>query len=295
MNLIVGATGLLGGEICRRLAARGKPLRALVRTSAQPEKLEALRSLGVELVAGDLKNTGSLRPACAGAAAVISTASTTASHQEGDSIPVVDQDGQIALVDAARDAGVGHFVYISYSGQIDGEDPSPLTRAKRAVEERIRASGMTYTILRPSFFMEVWLSPHLGFDYPNGKATIYGAGENPVSWISFGDVAEFAVQSLENPAAHNAILELGGPTAVSPNEVVRMFEQIGGRTFEVQHVPEDALRARRAGAQNPLEQSFPALMLAYAKGDAIDKGGTLETFPIRLTSVRDYAERVLRG
>jgi uncharacterized protein YbjT (DUF2867 family) len=294
MNLIVGATGLLGGEICRRLAAQGKPLRALVRTSSQPEKLEALRHLGVELVTGDLKDADSLHPASAGAAAVISTASTTASRQQGDSIPAVDQDGQLALVDAARDAGVRHFVYISYSGQIDDEDPSPLTRAKRTVEERIRSSGMTYTILRPSVFMEVWLSPHLGFDYPNGKATIYGTGENPISWISLGDVAEFAVRSLGNPAARNAVLELGGPAAVSPNDVVRTFEQVGGRTFDVQHVPGDALRAQRAAARNPLEQSFAALMLAYAKGDPIDMGGALEKFPVQLTSVRDYAERVLR-
>jgi NADH dehydrogenase len=87
----------------------------------------------------------------------------------------------------------------------------PLQDAKRAVETRLRESGLTYTILQPTYFVEAWLSPGVGFDYPNRKATIYGTGENPISWISYADVARFAVACLDNPASRNATLELGGP------------------------------------------------------------------------------------
>src|SRR5881275_1505101 len=87
-------------------------------------------------------------------------------------------------------------------------------------------------------------APALGFDAPNAQARIYGSGTNPISWISLGDVAQFVVLALNHPAARNAILELGGPAAISPLEVVRAFEQTGGRPFTVEHVPEEALRAQ---------------------------------------------------
>lgn len=75
-------------------------------------------------------------------------------------------------------------------------------------------------------------------------------------------------------------------------EVVKIFEDIHGQPFTVQHVPEDALRAQKASATDPLQASFAALMLTYAKGDPMDMETTLKAFPIQLTSVRDYAEGV---
>src|SRR5262252_4519274 len=188
MNLIVGATGLLGGEICRRLLADRKPTRALVRDTANPERVAELKRLGAEMVRGDLKNPASLKAACRDVNAVVSTASSTLSRQEGDSIETVDRQGQLNLVDAAEAADVKHFVLISFpSVEVD----FPLQAAKRAVEDRLRQSRMTHTILQPTFFTEVWLNPGLGFDAANGRAQIYGTGRNRISWISFQDVARF--------------------------------------------------------------------------------------------------------
>ena len=76
-------------------------------------------------------------------------------------------------------------------------------------------------------------------------------------------------------------------------EAVHVFEEISGRPFELQHVPENALVAQRDAATDSLQQAFAALMLALAKGDAIPMSETLARFPVRLTSVRDYAQRVL--
>jgi uncharacterized protein YbjT (DUF2867 family) len=291
MNLVAGATGYLGREICRLLTSQGRPTRGLVRSTSDPDALDQLRQLGVELVEGDLKDASSLEPACQGASAVLSTVTTTRSRQPDDSIEATDQQGQLNLVDAARGANVQRFVYISYSGQISSDNP--LTRAKRTVEERVPASGMTYTILRPSYFMEVWLSPALGFDYPNARVTLYGSGENPISWISLADVAAFAVHSLENPAAENAIIELGGPEALSPLEVVRIFEELGGRPFEIQSVPKEVIRAQEVAATDSLQQAFAALMLNYAAGDPIPMTETLRRYPIPLRTVREYAQQVL--
>jgi uncharacterized protein YbjT (DUF2867 family) len=286
--LVVGATGLLGGEICRQLSAAGHSVRALVRPTADESRVESLRIIGAELVTGDLKDRASLDAACAGAEVVITTASTTLSRQADDTIASVDQDGQLQLIDAAKASGVSRFVYISYSGNHAVE--CPLTTAKRTVEQSLRDSGVTYTILRPSYFMEVWLSPALGFDVANAQARIYGAGQAQISFISFKDVARFAVRCLTNPAARNATIELGGPEALSPLDIVKTFEGSTGRTFRLQHVPEEVLELQHAGAQDALERSFGALMLDYARGDVVDMSQTLDAFPLQLTSIREFAD-----
>jgi uncharacterized protein YbjT (DUF2867 family) len=287
MILVVGATGLLGNEICHLLAASGKPFRALVRSTSDKSKVAQLEGLGAEIARGDLKDRSSVEAACKGINAVISTASSTLSRQEGDSIQTVDLEGQLNLIDAAKAAGVSQFILISFS-------PSaiefPLQAAKRAVEERLKQSGLTYTILQPSCFMEVWLGPALGFDFANAKVQIYGSGQNKLSWISSGDVAKFAAESLDNPAARNAVIELGGPESLSPLEVVRIFERVQGREFEIQHVPDEALLEQKKIATDPLQESFAALMLYYSAGNVIDMRDTLQDFPMQLTSVEDYAQ-----
>ena len=290
MNLVVGAMGSLGSEIVKLLADAGKPARALVRPTSDQKKVDQLQTLGAEIVSGDLKDRPSLDAACRGASAIISTASSTLSRLEGDTIRTVDHEGQLSLVDAARAAGVAHFVLISFSGM---NVAFPLQTAKREVERHLKESGMTYTILQPTFFMEVWLSPALGFDAAQGTAQVYGSGQHKISWISFQDVAEFAIASLDNPAAQNAVIKLGGPEALSPLEVVKVFEKQSGRPFTVQHVPEEQLRAQKEGATDSLPESFAGLMLAYAQGNVVDMRATLQKFPVRLRSVGKYASQIV--
>lgn len=291
MILIVGATGLLGSEICRRLVNQGETVRALVRETANPERMSQLRSLGVDLVRGDLKEPASLAAACRNVRAIVSTASSTLSRQEGDLIETVDRQGQLNLIDAAEEAGVEHFILISFpTVDID----FPLQRAKREVEDRLRRSRMTHTILQPTCFMEVWLSPALGFDPANGRAQIYGDGLNKSSWISFRDVAAFAVAALKNPQAANATIELGGPEALSPLDVVGVAEQMLGKSIAVQHVPEAALRAQLESSTDPMQQTFAALMLYYAHGEVVDMTDAHRVFLEQpLTSVREYFKTAL--
>lgn len=293
-TLIVGATGLLGSEICRRLTNQGRHVRALVRTTADPAKIDTLKKLGCTLVNGDLRDRASLDAACRGVEEVVTTASTTFSRQPGDSIEATDQAGQLNLVAAAKAAHIRHFVYTSYSSQIDNvAKPCALTIAKRMVEKALKESGMTYTILRPTYYMQIWLSPAVGFDAPKATAAIYGLGEQKISWISVYDVAEFAVESLDNPAARNAVFELGGPEALSPLEVVKIFEEVTGRPFTVNHVPVETLEVQRDSATDSLSEAFAALMLSYASGDVIDMRATLKEFPLALTSVKEFAGKQL--
>jgi len=289
MNLVVGATGMVGSEICKRLAAKGKQVRAMVRSTSDQAKVDNLKKTGVEVVQGDLRDHGSLEAACQGVTAVISTVSAMpfSYHPIENNIQQVDQEGLTDLIDVAKAAGVKHFVYTSFSGQIDLD--FPLRNAKRSVEQHLKDSGLVYTILRPSCFTEVWLSPAVGFDAANAKVQLCGDGTNPVGYISYLDVAQFAIESLDNPAAKNATLELGGPESISQLDAVKIFEQASGRKFEVQHVPEEALKSQQDAATDPMQQSFSGLMRCVAQGDPIEMKKTLKAFPMKLTSVREYA------
>jgi len=290
MILVIGATGLLGLEICRALRQRGQEVRALVRSAAS-EKATQLASQGMKLVVGDLKDPESLVHASRGVSAVISTASATLSRQTGDSIETVDRLGQRNAVDAARSAQVSRFVFVSIP--VETKFPSPLTTAKREVEQHLVQSGLPYTILRANYFMEVWLSPALGFDYPNHQATVYGAGGNPVSFVSYKDVAKFAVEAVDLAAAENRAVDICGPEPVSQLDAVRIFERAASRDFARQHIADETLLENRRGAADPLELTFASLMLDYAAGNEADPAELLRIVPLQLTTVGDYAKHAV--
>ncbi len=291
--LVAGATGWVGSEICQRLSTSGKGFNALVRESSDPGKVYRLKSFGAEAIQGDLRDRASLDRACRGVSAVVCTVSSMPfSYQPGSNdIQKIDLEGVVNLIEAAKANHVSRFIYTSFSGNIDLD--FPLRNAKREVERRLKESGLVYTIFRPSYFMETWLSPVVGFDAANAKAVIYGTGQNPISWISLKDVAQFAVASLDHSAAKNAVLELGGPQAMTPLQVVKCFEEVQGRSFELQFVSEEVLRAQQSAATDPMQQSFSGLMRGYALGDPIDMATTLETFAVRATTVKEYARHVL--
>jgi uncharacterized protein YbjT (DUF2867 family) len=291
MILVVGATGQVGSDVCRKLAVAGRPVKALVRAHAAAEKVQILKALGATLVEGDLKDPASLDAACRDVQAVISTASATISRQPGDSIQTVDLEGQINLIKAAKRAGVAHFIFTS--AHFNPSIQFPLQAAKQQVEQHLRATGITWTVLQPTFFMEVWLSPLLGFDYTAGRVQIYGSGRNEVSYISYHDVASAAVAALGHAKAQNVTIPLGGPRPVNQVRAVRVFEGMLGRSFVKQYIPEEQLRARFEAASDPLEKSMAGLTLLYALGDVIDMRQTADELGIQPTAVRDYAREAL--
>src|SRR4029079_8658845 len=122
----------------------------------------SLELLGAEVVRGDLRDRASLEAACAGAHTVISTVSMIVTAQPGDSFDDTDNAGTISLIDAAKAAGAEHFIFVSFD--VDTLPDAPLVHAKRAAERHLVASGIPYTILRPSPFMESWLGPQLAVD-----------------------------------------------------------------------------------------------------------------------------------
>jgi uncharacterized protein YbjT (DUF2867 family) len=286
--LVAGSTGFVGSEIALRLSQRKLQTRALVRGGAEHPKAKRLQDGGLEIVKGDLTVPASLAAACQGVDTVVSTVTSMPSGAN-DGLRRVDHDGTLALIAAAEHAGVKKFVYVSYSGNI--REDSPLETAKRDCENRLLQGSMQAVILRPSYFMEAWLSPALGFDPGNGSARIYGSGEAKVSYISAFDVAAFAVSAItkEHPEK-TTILEMGGPEALSQLDALHIFEQAFGRNVQPEFLPAEAIQEQHRSSSDPLQKTFAALMLTYAKGDAISGASRLaEEYGMPLRSVAEYA------
>jgi uncharacterized protein YbjT (DUF2867 family) len=293
MILVAGATGILGGLICQRLRDRGEAVRGLVRPSSDPGKKESLRSLGVELAEGDLRDRASLDAACRGADTVVSTVSMITSGKPGDSFEATDDAGTRALVDAAKAAGSGHFIYVSFD--CDAFPDSPLVAAKKSVEEYLRASGVPYTILKPGPFIEIWLGPMLGVDAVAGTAKIFGSGDLPVPYVSVRDVAEYVVSCVHNVSVKNRTLIVKGAAPISQRDAVHAFEESFGKPFAVTQVPEEALEAQWRSAPDPMTRTFSALMLGVARGGAAAAERAERPFPIAPRSVRDHAADLAAG
>ena len=292
MILVAGATGMLGGLVCKRLRDRGEDVRALVRPSAGPEKVDRLRELGVEIVRGDLRDSASLDVAAQGANVVISTVSIIGTAQAGDSFADTDSAGTRALIDAAKRAGASQFIFVSFDHARFEE--SPMVSAKRDVEEPLRSSGLHYTVLQSSLFMEMWLGPRLGVNAPERTATVFGTGDRPINYISVRDAAEYVVHCVRNASVMDRTLQIGGPESLSQRDAIRLVESALGTPLAITVVPEEALEAQWRTATDPHARTFSSLILGAARGDptpasALDRPGE---FP--LTTVRDYAASLAR-
>jgi len=284
--LVAGATGFVGKLIALSLKRAGHDVRGLTRGDAASTNAADLVAAGVRVITGDLRQPDSLAAACDGIATVVCTVTTMPTGAD-DGLQRVDRDGVLALIDAAERGGSRKFVYTSYSGNF--RLASPLETAKRECEARLLDSRMDAVILRPSYFMEVWLGPHLGVDPLHGSVRIYGDGEAKVSYVSAFNVADFAVAAVHRDGGRHVILEVGGPEALSQRDVVQVFERTLGVSCHMDFVPVEALRARYESPE-PLQKTFAALMLNLAGGDPMPGAPALaREYGVTLRSVAEYA------
>lgn len=266
-------------------------MRALVRPSSDVDLVDELEDRGIEIVVGDLRAPETLRGACAGLSTVVCAATAVGRRQPTDTIDAIDRCGVVSLVETAAAAGIESFVQVSCATDRGADDP--LARAEHDVERCLAASGLAYTILRSTGFMERWLAPTEGFDLAARRARLYGAGDRKTSWVSAADVAEFVALVLDGPKPNAEVIDLGGPDALSPLEVARLAEDIGGRPIDIERIPIEALRRARATATDDVEASLIAQRLFAAEGHVVPMAATLERLPVRLTPMREFLRGVL--
>ncbi|NBD10123.1 MULTISPECIES: NmrA/HSCARG family protein [Corallococcus] len=204
--LVLGATGQQGGATARALRGDGWRVRALVRDPSSA-KARALEAGGVELVRGDMGERVSLERALEGAYGVFSVQPSSGQPQYG----VTDEDEfrfGAGVVDAAKAAGVEHFVYTSMAGLRPGTGVGHF-ESKWRIEEYVRASGLRATIVRPGAFMELLLEPHMGL--AERALRFFLQPEGRMQFIASNDIGVLVARVFADPHAHvGTTLELAG-------------------------------------------------------------------------------------
>jgi NADH dehydrogenase len=282
MILVVGATGDVGGVITRRLLEDGHAVRILVR---QGSDHAALAEAGAEPVLGDLKDPPSLDAACAGIETVVTTANSAKRGGE-DTVETVDLHGNRALVEAATQAGAKRFVFISALGA-DPESPVPFLQAKALTEQSIQASGMSYAILRPDPFMDIWVPVVVGIALQTGQPVrLVGQGDHRHSFVFSGDVAQLAAALADRVEPENRVIPVGGPEALSWSEIVDRVERITGGHIPVEYVA--------PGAEMPGMPPFVSGLLSAQETyeSPIDMTDTSRQYGVTLTSLDAFASRL---
>ena len=262
--LVVGATGELGTSVVRLLHQRVERVRCLVRPDSDASMLEGL---GAEIARGDLLDPASLRAACTGVGAVISTATAISRLLTGSnraSLTAVDDVGVGALIAAAEQSGVERFVYVSYAG-VDAGLRFPLERAKLANEQRLHGAALRAVIVRPDGFQELQLSPTARFDVARSTVAILGRGATKRRFVSREDVAALLVALVLDPDPP-ALVEVGGPDAISANETVELAERLVGRPLKRRRMPRPLVRL----GMRLLSRPKPALASIFGIGLLID-------------------------
>jgi NADH dehydrogenase len=288
MILVVGATGTLGRKVVRTLLGSGEEVRAMTRVLA---KVDELKALGAKPIRGNLADPEALEFAVRGARVVVAAAHSILGRGH-ESSEAVDDEGHRSLIDAAKAAGVEHFIYTSVF-QASSDHPLDFWRTKARVERHLEESGMTYTIVRPTSFMDMHAYQLIGKSVIEGKrAMLTGRGTNPRNFVASEDVAKVVVGALRIPSLRGQTIDVGGPQNLSGHDVVEIFERVSGRKAKVGHIPVRMLRmmSRAIAPVHPgVSRIMRMAVISETTDQTFDPSVLRTRIPITLTSLESWA------
>ena len=289
--LITGATGFVGPRIVHALRTEGRDVRALVR---RPDRGAHLASLGVELAVGDVTDAASVSAAAEGCTHVVHLVAILKGKPHD--FERVMTGGTRNVIAAAKNAGIERLVLMSALGTTSTtKDLVPYFGAKFAMEQDTVASGLEYTIFRPSFvfgrggalatFMkQVRYSP---------VVTVIGSGRQQIQPIWIDDVAEHFARALDTPAAANKTFEIGGPDIVTWDELYRTIARVLGKRRALAHVPAGLARTGARATQwlpgAPLSADQVAMI--EAGDNIVTNTDAVHTFQLPLVPLEDQIRR----
>lgn len=225
MILITGASGTVGNAALQEALRKESGIRAMYRSKEEAAKAPP----GCEAVLADYSDKQSLRKALDGVTSVFLVCSPIPQLVELES----------NAIDACQEAGVKHIVLNSALGAGDYAKSFPSWHRK--VEDKLKASGMTYTILRPNGFLQnivTYTAPSI-----RAQGAFYAAmGNAKVSYLDVADIAVVAVKALKGGEHAGKTYELSGPEAISNQELARRISKVTGRTVSFVDIPESAQR-----------------------------------------------------
>jgi uncharacterized protein YbjT (DUF2867 family) len=293
--LVAGGTGFIGPRVVHALRAEDHPVRILAR---KPEKHDQLRAWGCEIVQGDMTDAASLRRAVDGCDTVIDLVALISGKPE-DFQRVMIQ-GTRDLVAAAKKARVTRFILMSALGASERtKDLTPYFHAKWDEEQAVQASGLDYTIFRPSFVFGAdggSLPIYIRQVRWSQVVTVIGDGTRRLQPIWVDDVAAFFAKSLSTSAAANRTFELGGPDVVTWDELYERIRRVLGKRRATLHMPYGLVRAGAAVVEKlPLDLplSRDAVTMLEFEDNVTDIGPAVETFGIRPITLDEQLRRAV--
>jgi len=295
--LVTGGTGFVGPKVVHALREQDRPVRCLVRKPASGAA-GSLASWGCELVQGDVTDAASLRRAVEGCEVVVHLVAIRQGSKE--KFERVMEQATRDLVTAAKDAGVRRFVLMSALGtREETKDLVPYYHAKWEMEQTVAGSGLEHVIFRPSFVFG-----RDGGILPTFKqlarlapvTPIIGSGTQRIQPIWVDDVGAYFAAGAALPEAAGRIFELGGPDAVTWNELwARLKRALGVRRPSV-HVPVglmrvNALLTERLPGDIPLTRD---LLTMLEHGDnTTSNDDAVKTFGLPLVSLDEQLRRAI--
>jgi len=281
MILVTGAAGKTGQAVMQELVQRGKTVRAFV---YRPEQIGTLLNLGAkEAVAGDMRDEAAFKQVSQGVDAIYHICS----NMNPNEVAI----GQTAI-EAARRAGVRHFVY--HSVLHPQTEAMPHHWNKLRVEELLLASGLTFTILQPAAYMQNILGGWEAITREGLYRVPYPV-ETRLSMVDLTDVAAVAATVLTDPAHANATYQLAGPENPTQTQVAAMLSDCLNRPIQAQEISleEWAKGARAAGLSPYRVDTLLKMFQYYAQYNFLGNSNILEWLLKRPpTNFRTFLERV---
>jgi uncharacterized protein YbjT (DUF2867 family) len=227
--LVTGATGRQGGAVIRHMLAKGWRLRALTRNPASHASKELARQ-DVEVVEGNLEDPPSLDRASRGVYGIYSVQDFWSIGAKRE----VQQGKNLA--DAAKKAGVQHFVYSSVGGA-ERNTGIPHWKSKWEIEKHIRQLGLPATIFRPASFMETYHILEVEVGILKGKLSDPIDGDKPYQTIATDDIGAFVALAFDRPKDFIGLeLEIAG-SELTNLEAAQVFSRVMGKPVKFRKLP----------------------------------------------------------
>ncbi len=291
MNVVVaGGTGFLGREITAALLASGHAVTVLSRRIPEGDPLDP-RATWQQ---GDVMSPDGLPENLRGADAVVDAVQFPNSPIEnpgkGYTFERIDLGGTKNLVDAARAAGVGQFIGLSGVGA-DETAPYHWLRCKWQEEQYIMASGLPYTIFRPSWIFgkrDVSLNRFLGFARFLPFIPVIGNGKTRINPLFAPDLGAHVAAAIGNSSAMGKLFEIGGPVVLTMDEVIRGALEVAGKRRLLFHNPKPLMKALASVVQFAPGRPLTPDAIDFITMDGVADNGPLQAmFGLPLTALED--------
>ncbi len=283
MIFITGATGSIGSELCRLLAAENTPSRVMYRKEGQQTHFE---TVGLEAVQADFDDADSMRQAMQGCDTLFLLTSPDHQHAERE----------IAIIKLAIDLGIQYVVKVS-TANTNLSSPLAYARSHAQIDQYLRDQPIDWTILRPTGFMQNFLE----YTHPIGKGILpHMLGDGQISYIDLRDIALMAKNVLTQPGHAKATYYLTGPASLTMADVAA--ELTAGLGFTVRSINQSEADTRQGLGYSGLDAwHIDALIEQFkigANGGEIDVNGEVARItgqaPRTLTQfVNEYQNRFL--